>query len=321
MPLRFTLRQLEYLVAVGECGSIAVAAERVNVSSPSISSAIAHLEQEFGLQLFVRRHAQGLSLTSPGKQVFQSAKSVLAQAGQLNDLAASITQTIRGPLNVGCLITFAQIILPQLRRSFVDQNPQVDFHQFDRNQSELFEGLRNATLDAALGYDLDIPNDLTFTPLASLPPYAVLAADHPLARQPMVTPQELVDHPMVLLDLPLSADYFLSCFSSLGLKPRIVERTRDMGVMQSLVGQGFGYSIANIRPWSDRAPDGRPLRFVPISGVVRPMQLGLILAGGAQSSLTVRAFVAHCLDQLTPEKVEGLRPHIGGAGQPKLAKD
>ncbi|MFN3846432.1 MAG: LysR family transcriptional regulator [Paracoccaceae bacterium] len=314
MPLRFTLRQLEYLVAVGECGSIAVAAEKVNVSSPSISSAIAHLEQEFGLNLFVRRHAQGLSLTSAGKQVFDSAKAVLAQAGQLHDLAGSITQTIRGPLNVGCLITFAQVILPQLRRSFVDQNPQVTFHQFDRNQSELFDGLRSAALDAALGYDLDIPGDLTFAPLVSLPPYAVLAANHRLAQQATVTLQELVDHPMVLLDLPLSADYFLSCFSSRGLKPRIVERTRDMGVMQSLVGQGFGYSIANIRPWSDRAPDGKPLSFVPISGGVRPMKLGLILTAGAQSSLTVRAFVAHCLDQLTPEKVRGLHPH-------KLAKD
>jgi DNA-binding transcriptional LysR family regulator len=55
MPLRFTLRQLEYLVAVGDAGSIAAAADRVNVSSPSISAAIAQLEGEFGLPLFVRR--------------------------------------------------------------------------------------------------------------------------------------------------------------------------------------------------------------------------------------------------------------------------
>ncbi|MFD1809219.1 LysR family transcriptional regulator [Gemmobacter lanyuensis] len=49
MPLRFSLRQLEYLVAVGEAGSIAQAAERVNVSSPSISAAISQLEEAFGL--------------------------------------------------------------------------------------------------------------------------------------------------------------------------------------------------------------------------------------------------------------------------------
>ena len=60
MPSRFTLRQLEYFKAVGELGSIAQASEKVNVSSPSISAAINQLEQEFGLPLFVRQHAQGL---------------------------------------------------------------------------------------------------------------------------------------------------------------------------------------------------------------------------------------------------------------------
>ena len=48
MPLRFSLRQLEYFVAVGEAGSIAVASEKVHVSSPSISSALRQLETSFG---------------------------------------------------------------------------------------------------------------------------------------------------------------------------------------------------------------------------------------------------------------------------------
>jgi DNA-binding transcriptional LysR family regulator len=61
MVLRFTLRQLEYFVAVGEAGSIAKAAEQVNVSAPSISASIAQLEAEFGVQLFVRKHSHALS--------------------------------------------------------------------------------------------------------------------------------------------------------------------------------------------------------------------------------------------------------------------
>jgi len=59
----FTLKQLEYFVAAGERGSITFAAEKVNISQPSISAAITHLEAEFGVQLFIRHHAQGLSLT------------------------------------------------------------------------------------------------------------------------------------------------------------------------------------------------------------------------------------------------------------------
>lgn len=312
MPLRFTLRQLEYLVAVGEAGSIALASDRVNVSSPSISTAIAQLEQEFGLPLFVRRHAHGLSLTQGGKQFVEQARIVLQQAARLNDLANAITGKVRGPLNVGCLLTFAQVVLPHLRRSFVDQFPEVEFHQFERNQSEIFEGLRNAALDVALSYDLTIPPDLEFVPLASLPPYAVLPDDHALAPRTSVALADLAAYPLVLLDLPLSADYFLSLFRDIGARPLIAERTRDMAVMQSLVGQGFGYSIANIRPWSDRSPDGRTLRYVPLTGPVRPMQLGLVLSEGARASQTVGAFIDHCKAALTPGAPAGLKLEIDG---------
>ena len=293
MPLRFTLRQLEYLVAVGEAGSIALASERVNVSSPSISAAIAQLEAEFGLALFVRKHAHGLTLTQGGRQFMAQAKAVLAEAARLNDLAGEITGQVRGPLSVGCLQTFAQVMLPQLRRGFVDQFPQVEFRQAELNQTEILEGLRGATLDVALIYDLDIPSDIHFLPLITLPPYAVLEAGHPLARQTSVTPAELAPHPMVLLDLPFSSDYFLSVFTRAGLRPRIVERTRDMGVMRSMVANGFGYSIANIRPVTDQAPDGRRLAHVPLTGPVRPLQLGLAMMAGAGLALTVQAFVDH----------------------------
>lgn len=293
MPLRFTLRQLEYLVAVGEAGSIALASERVNVSSPSISAAIAQLEAEFGLALFVRKHAHGLTLTQGGRQFMAQAKAVLAEAARLNDLAGEITGQVRGPLSVGCLQTFAQVMLPQLRRGFVDQFPQVEFRQAELNQTEIFEGLRGATLDVALIYDLDIPSYIHFLPLITLPPYAVLEAGHPLARQTSVTPAELAPHPMVLLDLPFSSDYFLSVFTRAGLRPRIVERTRDMGVMRSMVANGFGYSIANIRPVTDQAPDGGRLAHVPLTGPVRPLQLGLAVMAGAGLALTVQAFVDH----------------------------
>lgn len=326
MPLRFTLRQLEYLVAVGECGSIALASDRVNVSSPSISAAIAQLEYAFGLPLFIRKHAHGLSLTQGGRQFVDQAKVVLAQAARLNDLANTITGKVRGPLNVGCLLTFAQVVLPHLRRGFVDQNPEVEFHQFERNQSEILDGLRQASLDIALSYDLNIPPDLEFVPLATLPPYVVLPTTHALAERTTLSPTDLADHPMILLDLPLSSDYFLGLFHDLGLKPRIAERTRDMAVMQSLVGQGFGYSIANIRPWSDRSPDGQRLRYVPLSGskigALRPMRLGLVLSEGAQSSQTVRAFTDHCRAELTPESGHGLKlrfdgpDHAGSERQP-----
>lgn len=304
MPLRFTLRQLEYLVAVGETGSVAAAAARVNVSSPSISAAIAQLEQEFGLPLFVRRHAQGLSLTQGGRQFVAEAKAVLAAAGRLNDLANDITGKVRGPLAVGCLLTFAQVALPQVRRSFLDLYPEVEFHQFERDQAEIFAGLRQARLDVAITYDLDIPADLEFVPLIALPPYAVLPQGHPLLAQASVTPQELARYPMILLDLPFSSDYFLRVFAERGVVPQVAERTRDMGVMRAMVANGFGYSIANVRPAVAVAPDGKPVCTLPIAGP-EPLQLGLVLAEGARNALTIRAFIDHCRDVVPALAAQG----------------
>ena len=217
MPLRFTLRQLEYFVAVGEAGSIALASEAVNVSSPSISAALSQLEREFGLQLFVRRHAHGLSLTQAGRQFLVQAKTVLGEARALRRLADDITKQVQGPLALGCLVSFAQMIVPGLRREFEALHPRVQIRQAEMDQPRLIEELRRAEIDVALTYDLQIPTDLNFLSLAELPPYALLPEDHPLARQDTVTIEELQPHPMVLLDLPLSSEYFLSFFARRGL--------------------------------------------------------------------------------------------------------
>src|SRR5690606_17847495 len=83
MLSRITQRQLEYFVASGEAGSIIGASERLHISSPSISAAITHIEAELGVQLFIRHHAQGLSLTQVGWQVLREAKLIIEQMANL----------------------------------------------------------------------------------------------------------------------------------------------------------------------------------------------------------------------------------------------
>jgi DNA-binding transcriptional LysR family regulator len=304
--LRYTLRQLEYFVAVGEAGSIAQASEKVNVSSPSISAAINQLEKEFGLPLFVRQHAQGLSLTQAGRRMVEQARIVLHEANRLMDLAGDISGSVRGPLSIGCLVTFAQVVLPSVRRSFQTEYPEVRVRQHELNQSEIFSFLRRAEIDVALTYDLDLPADLQFVSLLELPPYAIVHETHPLAHLPAVSVDELKNHPMVLLDLPFSADYFLSFFAQIDARPIIAERTRDMAVMRSLVANGFGYSIANVRPLNDNSPDGKALKFIPLVGAVRPMRMGLLMSTDADMTSVVRAFAEHCTDRLQSGRFPGL---------------
>lgn len=307
MPLRFTLRQLEYLVAVGEFGSVTEAADRVNVSAPSVSAAISQIEREFGLSLFVRRHAHGLSPTGAGRAFIDQARRILAEAARLGALANDLTGQVRGPLHVACLVTFAQAVIPSVRRAYCDAHPGVRFMQYERDHADIIAGLRLARFDVALSYDLDIPPDMAFHPLATLPPHAVLHEGHPLAARDAVTVQDLAPHPMILLDLPHSSAYFMSLFRQAGLEPHVIERTRDMAVMRAMVASRFGYSIANIRPASNLAVDGTELVFVPIAGDLRPMRMGIVSVRDVAPPLTVRRFVEVCAEMMRTNRVAGMR--------------
>jgi DNA-binding transcriptional LysR family regulator len=306
MPLRFTLRQLEYFVAVGEAGSIAKAAEQVNVSPPSISASIAQLETEFGIQLFVRKHSHGLSLTAGGRVFLKEAARLLNDADALHDVAGDISDKVRGPLAVGCLLTFAQIVFPTLRRKFEQSHPDVRIRQYERNQGQLLEMLQRGDIDLALTYDLELSQDMAFEPLISLPAYVMLPEGHRLTGRDVVTPEELADEPMVLLDLPFSREYFLSAFHQKGIRPNIAERTGDIAVMRSMVANGFGYGIANMRPLNTMSPDGKPLSFVALGGGFRPLTMGVALPNAEHRTQTIQAFIDHCRTFMGEQGVFGV---------------
>ncbi|MFC5386371.1 LysR substrate-binding domain-containing protein [Aquamicrobium segne] len=308
MPLRFTLRQLEYFVAVGEAGSIARAAEQVNVSPPSISASIAQLESEFGIQLFVRKHSHGLALTGSGRVFLKEASRILIDAEKLYDIAGDMAEKVRGPLAIGCLLTFAQIVLPPLRIKFETSYPEVRVRQFERDQEQLLDMLHRGEIDLALTYDLQLSQGMEFRPLMALPAYAMLPANHRLANRPFLSAEELAEEPMVLLDLPYSRDYFLAAFQKKGLRPKITERTADIAVMRSMVANGFGYGIANMRPLNTMSPDGKPLVFVSIKDDIRPLTMGLLLPSSDYHTMTVEAFISHCQRFVIEQGVFGAEP-------------
>jgi DNA-binding transcriptional LysR family regulator len=99
---------------------------------------------------------------------------------------------------------------------------------------------------------------------------------------------------MVLLDLPYSREYFLSAFQMKGLRPSIAERTGDIAVMRSMVANGFGYGIANMRPLNTLSPDGKPVAFVPLDSDLRPLTMGVAVPKAERRTQTVQAFIDHC---------------------------
>jgi DNA-binding transcriptional LysR family regulator len=304
--LRFTLRHLEYFVAVGETGSVTQAAQRVNISQPSISAAISHLETEFGVQLFIRHHAQGLSLTPAGQTLLRETKLLLQQVDSLHATASGLADQVVGPIDVGCLLTLAPLIMPELCHSFSERYPRTQIRVVEEHQEALFDKLRAADISLALTYDLDIPEDVSFEPLASLPPYAVFAAAHPFAGRASVSLDELASEPLVLLDLPMSRTYFLALFRVRGLEPVTRTRVHSPEVMRGLVARGYGYGIANVRPRNKASLDGHRLAYVPLSGDHRPMRLGLATLHAWRKTKLVAVLEAHCRALITNGSVPGM---------------
>lgn len=304
--MRFTLRQLSYFVAAGETGSVTRAAEQVNISQPSISAAISHLEAEFHAQFFVRHHAQGLSLTPAGKRFLPAAKQALQSAHELYDAANEATDAVSGPITVGSFRTFAPLILPDLWRSFTEKHPGAEMRIVEGDEASLIEGLHNAQIDVALTYRLHLTEDIDFVPLAELPTYALLAADHPLAARASVRLEDLAREPFVLFDLPLSRKYFLGLFEKAGIAPRIVAQTPSTAMLRSYVGSGFGFSLMTSRPLNKCALNGRPLEYVALEGPYAPMEMGLARLGILRKTRIVAAFEAHCGAEIRSGQLPGM---------------
>jgi DNA-binding transcriptional LysR family regulator len=303
--MKFTLRQLEYFIAAGETGSITLASERANISQPSISTAISHLEQELGVQLFVRHHAHGLSLTPAGRDVLREAKQLIKQAEALYASTDEMGQ-LRGTLSVGCLVTLAPMVMPELSHSFMKAHPGAAIRQREDHQEGLLESLRRAQIDIAVTYDLQIPDGIDFSPLVALPPYALFGASDPFHRRESITLEELAPRPMILLDLPISREYFLALFMKERLEPNIVWRSPNQEVVRTMVANGHGYALFNARPKANVALDGRRVYRVSLEGKQPAAVIGLARLQQLTKSRLVQAFETHCRERISNAHIPGM---------------
>ncbi|MCM2131254.1 LysR family transcriptional regulator [Larsenimonas rhizosphaerae] len=272
---QFTLKQLRYFVVAGELGSVTGAAKQLYVSQPSISAAIHQIEEMTGLQLFVRHHAQGLSLTPSGRQLMTRARQLLRDSDNLMQYAMSLGDTIAGELKLVAFPTFAPVFLPRLLRKYADAYPDVNLSCHEMTQEDILKGLHNGEYELAFAYDLQLPQEIEFTPLSRFPPYAVVAEDHPLARQGSVSLARLIEHPMVLLDWPQSREYFLSLFEAEGIVPDIIYRAKSLDMIRGLVANGFGFSLFNTPLTTDKAFDGKRLVALTLEEDARPLSMGI----------------------------------------------
>jgi len=249
-----TLREMEHFVALAEHGSVTGAAAAIGLSQPAMSTSLRDMEKALGVTLFVRHRGRGVSLLPEGELLLSEARSVLARAAEMEDRMSDVASGSSGRLVLGSLVTVSPIVVPALVRSFREQHPGVEVDMWTGTQVELLAWLRTGAIHVAVTYDMDLGTDVDFQRVVDATPHALLAADHRLAGEGSVELSDLVEDPFVLLDLPISREYFTSLFLAADLAFQPASWTRDLSLVRSLVGNGFGYSLVNLLPATDTVP-------------------------------------------------------------------
>lgn len=291
--MQLSLRALAYTVAAADEGSVTEAARRLNVSQPAVSAAIAQLEAQLRLQIFIRHHARGLSPTPAGERFLAGARRLLAQAADFRSSAGQLADALAGEISVGCFLTLAPLVMPGVLAEFAERYPEITVRLHDGHQEEILSGLAHGRLELALTYDYAITDEFTKELMAELPPQALLPAGHRLAGRAHVTLEDLAAEPLILLDLPHSRDYFVSLFRDRHLEPRIAFRTPSFEMVRSMVGRGHGFAIMNVIPKAHFTYDGSPVVAVPLKGDLRPSRVVTVRLAKTLPRRAVDAFHEH----------------------------
>jgi len=181
-PFPFTLRQLQYVVAVADQRSFRGAAETCRVAQPSLSAQVAEVESQIGVQLFERGHGP-VRPTEAGGAFVEHARAVLLGATALRDA----TQTLRDPfqrtLRIGVIPTVAPYLLPEVGPALRKKYPQLSLHWVEEKTAVLLQSLHHGDLDAVIVATGPETAALPKVVLGKDPFVFAAAPNHPLARR------------------------------------------------------------------------------------------------------------------------------------------
>lgn len=197
-------------------------------------------------------------------------------------------------LALACFHTISASVLPGLFRRLRDEAPEVTVGLVEGDQARLQAALGAGEAELALMYDENLPEGFSRELLAELPPYALLAEDHPLAAKEALAPADLEGEPMVLLSTSPSPDYFLTLLRREGVEPRVAYRSVSIETVRGMVGHGLGFALLASRPATDLTYDGRRVVRRPLSWAARPSQLMLVRREGTELSPAAERFAWLC---------------------------
>ena len=296
---RFTLRQLEYFVAVAEAGTLIGAAEMCNISQAGISMAVSELERSLGLQLLTRRRAKGVNVTEAGEALLEYAHEVLNKADELQFSADTVRAEVSGELAVACYTSLSPFVIPPLLFDFQTEYPQVKLEFHESGQPEAEQRLLDGEIELAVLYDWNLGPDLSRVPVRTMEQHAILPEGHPLAQDDSVSIHDLAKEPMVLFDVPPSKENGKAIFDAFGVEPRVAYRTQSFELARCLVARGVGYSLLFQQPLTEMTYEGRSVVSRRLRESIPTTAIVIAYPTGSRLSRRAKAFIEIALGTLT----------------------
>ncbi len=290
--MAFTLRQLQYFIAVAEEGTVSGAAQSLSISQSAVTEAIKELESDLGVTLF-ERHRRGLTITHKGHQFYRHANRILADVQDARRSFVSDEAAQLRHLHLGVTSLVAGYVLSDLLARFRRAYPGVDVSAIEDNGDYLEHLLIGGELDVAVMVisNLRDRNALQAEIFETSPYRLWLPLGHRLAGADSIELSDIASEPLIMLTVDETEENTGKLLSALGAKPHVAFRTRSVEAVRSLVATGAGIALLPdlvYRPWS---LEGDRIESRDISGALPVVQVGMVWRRGSTLPQAARDFI------------------------------
>ena len=240
------LQQLRCLTEVARRGlNVSEAAEALHTSQPGVSKQIRALEDELGVQVFVRHGKRLTAITEPGKAVVAIAERMLAEAQNLKRAGEEFANDQLGTLTIAATHTQARYALPKAVAAFKRRYPKVELVIHQGNPTQICDQVVAGDADLCVATEMISQ----YPELVSLPVYqwnrcVVVPPKHPLLKETPLSLEKLAEHPIVTYDFAFANRSLVQkAVEARGLKPHVVLSAQDSDVIKTYVELGLGVGI------------------------------------------------------------------------------
>jgi DNA-binding transcriptional LysR family regulator len=241
------LRHLRYFLAVADAANFTKAAEVLGIGQPPLSQQVKALEDELGVQLFIRT-ARGAELTLPGRVFAEEARRVVDDAQRAARAAQRAARGETGHLRVGFTGTaaFNEKVSGLIRR-FREAYPDAELTLQEATSGVLVDGLEAGQIDVAIVRPVRrVTESILQREWHDEPMLVALPTDHPLAPRKRIALGDLADEPFV--QVPRAAggtlfDDIIAACTVAGFEPRLAQAAPQMASAVTLVAAGIGISL------------------------------------------------------------------------------